>query len=286
MAESKNSVSASNVSILIITLNEEKNLRRAIESVSWSDDIVILDSYSTDSTKEIASRYQQVRIFERNFDDYASQRNYGLHSINYLHEWAFLLDADEVCPKELGNEIIQKTGDGNLELAAFIVRRRDFFQGKWMRCHYPVWIERLVRPDRVTFIGTVHEKLSYKGSCGRLQNDLVHFPFDNGIDNWIARHNQYSTAMAALERETVFKWAWNDLFSPDPLCRSKAHKKLYHLLPGRWVIYFIHRYFIKGGILDGVSGFHFVMLETFYHFSAVVKIREEQRKMVVQRSRR
>jgi glycosyltransferase involved in cell wall biosynthesis len=276
MSENKPLVSSPNVSILIITYNEEMNLRRSIESVAWSDDIVVLDSYSTDRTKDIALLYKHARIYERPFGDYSSQRNFGLHSISFFHDWVFILDADETCPPELGREIIERTGSAHADTAAFIVRRKDFFEGRWMRCHYPVWLERLVRPKSVSFYGKVHEQLSCTGSCERLHSDLHHFPLENGIEKWIARHNSYSTTMAEIEAETPSKRSWSGLFSFDPIRRRKAVKAIYQFFPGRWMIFFIHRYFVKGAILNGISGLHFVLLETFYHFSVSAKIREKR----------
>ena len=117
------------VSVLILTYNEEVNLVRCFASISWCDDIVVLDSYSTDRTESIA-RAAGTRFVQRAFDDYASQRNFGLSKIDYKHSWVLMLDADEVVPSELKDEIERtlKSCDANVSL--FRMRRIDYFMGR------------------------------------------------------------------------------------------------------------------------------------------------------------
>jgi glycosyltransferase involved in cell wall biosynthesis len=262
-----------NVSVLIITLNEEHLVGRAISSVLWSNDIVIVDSFSSDRTKEVALGYPHVRLFEKTFEDYSSQRNFGLHEIEYRNKWVFLLDADEICTPALVHEMIDCAANEDLKQPVFLIRRKDFFMNRWMRCHHPTWLERLVRPNQVTFLGSVHERLSYSGIAGKLTGYIYHYPFDNGIEHWIARHNRYTTLSAALETAGTVKWGIRDLLSRDPLRRWRCIKEIYQKLPWRYLIYFFYRYIIKRGFLDGICGLHFVLLETFYHFTAVAKIR-------------
>src|SRR5262245_59816290 len=95
------------VSVLILTLDEEVNLAGCLDSVAWSDDVVVLDSFSRDGTVDIA-RARGVRLFQRQFDNYANQRNYGLRDITYKHEWVLMLDADERVPPELREEIAER----------------------------------------------------------------------------------------------------------------------------------------------------------------------------------
>ena len=93
-----------NISVLILTLNEEKNLANCLESLRWCDDVVVLDSFSIDNTKTIAQKYG-AGFFQRKFDNYANQRNYGLSDIVYKHPWILMVDADEIVPPELVHEI-------------------------------------------------------------------------------------------------------------------------------------------------------------------------------------
>lgn len=270
-----------NISILILTFNEARNLKQLLSSLGWCDDVVVLDSFSTDDTRSVATSFQNVRWYEHRFNDYSSQRNYGLHSVDYKHDWVLMLDADEICPLPLAQEISQKTQNVLPCMDVFLVKRKDFFQGKWMRCHYPVWFERVVRPANVSFKGMVHEKLDYQGNSSRLQNDLHHFPFANGIDRWIERHNQYSTQMALDEAHPEKIPPLRELLSHDPIQRNRVIKAVYVRFPGRWMFYFLHRYFVKGAIFDGLAGLEFVLLETWYHFSVVAKIREIRRGAVL-----
>lgn len=270
------------ISILILACNEELNLKRLLTSLEWCDDVVVLDSFSTDNTRPVATSFSNVRWFEHRFSDYASQRNYGLHEVEYKHNWLLMLDADEICPLPLAQEIEKKTQNATPGTDVFLVRRKDFFRGKFMRCHYPVWFERVVIPAKVSFDGLVHEKLVYQGHSCRLQNDLYHYPFANGIGRWIERHNQYSTQMAIGETFPDDLPPLRKLLSNDPIQRNKFIKVMYQKIPGRWLFYFIHRYFVKGAVLDGLAGLDFVLLETFYHFSVVAKIREIRRRNVTE----
>src|SRR5262245_40364755 len=113
------------VSVLILTLDEEVNLAGCLDSVAWCDDVVVLDSFSRDGTVDIA-RARGVRLFQRQFDNYANQRNYGLRDLSYKHEWVLMLDADERVPHELREEIEQRTRDAPASIAMFRMRRRDF----------------------------------------------------------------------------------------------------------------------------------------------------------------
>ena len=92
------------ISILILTLNEEKNLPACLEAIAWCDDIVVLDSFSTDGTVEIAKKFG-VRVYQRQFDNFAGQRNFALTNFDFRHEWVFHLDADEIITDELKSEM-------------------------------------------------------------------------------------------------------------------------------------------------------------------------------------
>jgi Glycosyltransferases involved in cell wall biogenesis len=89
---------------LILTFNEEKNLPACLKAIAWCDDIIVLDSFSTDRTVEIAKKYG-VDVYQRRFDNFSSQRNYALANLKFRHEWVFHLDADEIITDELKSEI-------------------------------------------------------------------------------------------------------------------------------------------------------------------------------------
>ncbi|MBU0762131.1 MAG: glycosyltransferase family 2 protein [Candidatus Altiarchaeota archaeon] len=251
------------VSVLLITLNEEENISKCLDSVAWSDDIVVVDSYSTDNTEKIARSFKQVRFYRRKFDDYSSQRNYGLHEIKYKNEMVLILDADEVCSGGLMEEI------KNLEesdLPVYFIRRRNFFNGRWMKHNttYPVWFGRLVNPKEVSFERIVNERLCFTGKEGYLKNHIDHFPFSKGLDVWIKRQNRYSSMEAEILTKSNERVRLEGLLSKNPVKRRKTQKDIMSRLPGRWIIYLLYNFFIKLCFIDGIDGVYYVLLRAFH----------------------
>jgi len=268
------SLTQAGVSVSIITRNEESSLKRCLDSVSWSGDIVVLDSYSTDLTESIANGFPGVRFLQRKFDDYSSQRNHALHEVDYHNSWVFIIDADEVCPADLKEEILRTAASADQEAVVFHMRRKDFFLDRWMRhtTMYPVWFERLVRPKRVRYTGIFNEHLAWEGKEGFLKHHLHHFPFDKGLAFWIDRHNRYSTLQA---QENIEKsrdpLVLRALFCRNPLQRRAEMKKLYAKIPSKWFLYLLYNFFVKGCFLDGIKGIKFVLLRSYYEYMVDLK---------------
>jgi glycosyltransferase involved in cell wall biosynthesis len=264
------------VSSLILTLNEERNLSNCLSSLSWCKDIVVLDSYSSDSTEQIA-RDAGVRFFQRSFDDYANQRNFGLNQINYKYPWVLMVDADEVVPKSLADEINRVVNLSDKKIDLYYMRRKDFFIGKWLRrsSGYPTWFGRLVRIGEVVVQRPINEEYYTKGRKGFLKEHLLHYPFNNGFRRWIDKHNLYSTMEAKLlVNEKEKKIRSMDFFSKDPAIRRKTLKSLVYRLPGRPVFIFFALFLIRGGFLDGRAGFIFSLLKAYYEFIIDCKVKE------------
>ena len=141
---------AGNCSVFIQTLNEEKNLPRCLECFHWSDDIVVLDSYSSDRTGEVAKAHG-ARWVQHEYRGRAEHQNWAMQNIEFKYPWVYYSDADEVVPQELADEIVYITSDSGRPEAAFRGRRRDHFMGRWIRhsSQYPVWFVRLFRPSRL-----------------------------------------------------------------------------------------------------------------------------------------
>jgi glycosyltransferase involved in cell wall biosynthesis len=254
-------------SVLILTLNEEVNLPHALKSAApYTDDIVILDSLSRDDTVHIA-RESGARVFSREFDNYAAQRNAGL-ALDYRHDWVLMLDADEMVTPELVDEIIRAISAADDTYSMFRMRRKDIFLGRWIRrsSGYPTWFGRLVRPGRVTVRRTINEEYFTDGRVGWLREHLVHHPFRRGIEHWVDRHNAYSTLEA---RELVFGRGGAPsahIFSRDAVERRRALKRLAFRLPFRPLLVFLYLYVFRLGILDGVAGWYFCRLRATYEF--------------------
>src|SRR5262249_31057996 len=154
---------------------EEVNLPYCLESLKWCDDIVIVDSFSTDQTAAIAQA-TGARFVQHKFTGFGDQRNWSLTQIPLKHSWALILDADERVPRELAEELAERAKAPADEIAAFRVRRRFHLWGKWLRHSslYPTWLVRLVRVGRVRYVNRGHaETQVVDGRVESLEHDLI-----------------------------------------------------------------------------------------------------------------
>ena len=266
------------ISILILTLNEEQNLPACLESVKWSDDIVVFDSFSTDLTVEIA-KAAGVRVIRRTFDNYGAQRSAALNEVDYKHPWLLMVDADERCTPELSREIEEKLKHPELDMALYRIRRKDYFMGRWLRhsSGYPTWFGRLMRVGHVRIERTINEEYHTNGGVGFLQAHLAHYPFNKGFSTWLEKHNRYSTMEAELLEEGGRKaHALSEIWHKDPTVRRKLIKSYAYRLPGRPLIMFLSLYLFRGGILEGRAGFIYCALRSFYEFMINCKAEENR----------
>lgn len=269
-------MSMTGISVLILTLNEEVNLPLCLGSLAWCDDVVILDSYSTDRTQEIAEA-AGVRFIQRTFDNYASQRNYGLNEVEYKNSWVFMVDADELIPDDLVKELRSIIKKGNDDINLYRLRRKDFFLGKWIKhsSGYPTWFGRLLKVGHVRVERAINEEYVTDGKIGLLDSHLYHYPFNKGFSAWLDKHNRYSTMEAELMLNGgLATTKLGALFDRDPAVRRKVVKAIVYRMPGRPIFIFIAFYFIRFGFLDGRAGLTFCLLRTFYEFMIDCKIKE------------
>ena len=267
------------VSVLIMTLNEELNLRECLESVSWSDDIVVFDSFSSDRTIELA-KDAGTRVMQRKFDNYACQRNAAMTEVEYKHPWVLIVDADERWPSEIFSEIQQILSNGH-EASLYHFLRKDMFMGRWLKrsSGYPTWSGRLVKLGEVTVKREINEEYCTDGTKGYLKSHFVHYPFNKGVAFWLERHNHYSTTEAeVLVREKKNRLNVRDLFSFDPTVRRKALKQLAYRLPFRPFLVFCYLYFLRMGFLDGIPGFTYCRLRAMYEYMIDLKVKELRRR--------
>lgn len=265
------------ISVVILTLNEELNLPRCLEAISWCDDVLIVDSFSSDATLKIAAKHG-ARVVQRAFDSFAGQRNFAVEHCELKHEWIFHLDADEVMTPDLSAEILGCIAA--TEKDGYRVSSKLMFQGKFLRHAglFPWYQVRLGRRDKLRFTQAGHgqrERLA-SNTIGTLKNSLLHFPFEKGLDDWIEKHNRYSTAEA---RQNVYGYADDDVrildfFSIATDRRRRAAKKVLSRLPCRATIRFIYMYLFRGGILEGKAGFTYCRLLAWYERLIVLKERE------------
>lgn len=266
-------------SILILSRNEEVNIEACLRCLSFSDDIVVLDSCSTDRTVEFASKFPNVRVIQREFDTEYKQRNYGLHDIEYKHEWLYICDADERVAQELIDEITDVINNPKTTHAAFRLRYKNMYMGKWIKhaTSYPVWLIRLVRPKLTTYEmrqTNVHPIVD--GTVGELHGHFIHYSFNSGLRRWFEKHNYYSDqeSLEGVEVRGGSKPTWKEMRDPDPMKRRRAVKNYSFFLKGRAFWRFMYGYIFRGGILDGIAGFHYCAMISMYEYWIELKVKE------------
>ena len=265
------------ISIYILTYNEEIDIAACIESAMLSDDVIVVDSLSSDRTIEIANRYP-VRIVQHKFESHGQQRTWMLQSVPAKHDWVYILEADERMTPELFQECLQATH--SQEYIGYYVAERVMFLGSWIRrsTQYPRYQMRLFRKDKVWFTDYGHtEREVCNGATSFLQETYPHYTCSKGLSRWIEKHNRYSTdeAKETLRQLQQGNVNWQDLFfGQSEVERRRALKDLSLRLPFRPLIRFIYMYFLLGGILDGRAGFAWCTLQAFYEYLIMLKVWE------------
>ena len=265
------------ISVLILTRNEQQDLPACLASVAWSDDIHVFDSFSTDSTIDIATS-AGAQVHQRVFDDYAAHRNAALRGISFKHPWLFLLDADERLTSELSQEMLRAVASAPESTSGYRLRRRDFLFGTWLKHAQisPFYI-RLVRPERAHYTRAVNEVLEVDGFIASLTAALDHFPFSKGIAHWVTKHNLYSTMEAELihRQQGLRDPSINTALTHSDFHQRRLHQKaIFYRLPGRPMLKFLYMTLIRGAILDGRAGLTYAALQSFYEYLIVLKTKE------------
>jgi glycosyltransferase involved in cell wall biosynthesis len=261
-------------SVLILTLNEERDLPLCLASVRACADVVVLDSGSTDRTLEIA-RAAGARVFTRPFDDFAGQRNYGQGSIAFRHPWVFHLDADEQLTPALAAAC--HAASAREDVDGFLVAPKMIFHGRWIpHCtDYPAYQARFVRAPEFRFIQVGHGQREAPGMrLDRLPENYLHDLSSGGDEEWLARHRRYARAEAAQHVAATKNIPWRELFATAPLRRRRALKQFSYALPARPTLRFIYQYVLRGGFLDGRPGLHYCRLLARYEQFSVEEIRQ------------
>ncbi|PMB38418.1 glycosyltransferase [Fischerella thermalis CCMEE 5205] len=264
-------------SIYILTYNEELDIAACIESAMLSDDIIVVDSCSSDRTVEIASSYP-VRVVQHAFESHGRQRTWMLENIPPKHEWVYILEADERMTPELFAECNQALQ--NPSYIGYYVAERVIFMDTWIRhsTQYPRYQLRLFRHGKVWFTDYGHtEREVCDGATSFLKQTYPHYTCSKGLSRWIEKHNRYSTdeAKETLHQLENGKILWWDLFfGKSEVERRRALKDLSLRLPARPLLRFIYMYFLLGGCLDGRAGLAWCSLQTFYEYLILLKIWE------------
>jgi glycosyltransferase involved in cell wall biosynthesis len=271
------------VSVLIPTLDEQRNLADCLASVAWSDDVVVVDSGSRDGTAEIARR-AGARVVDFRWDGHwPKKKGWALANVGWRHPWLLLLDADERVPPGLAAEL--QSAAAADEHAGFLIDRRFHFMGRWIRhCGYsPSWnlrlvlwadahFEQLVDGDTGSGDNEVHEHLLVGGSVGRLRGALDHYAWPD-VATFVEKHNRYSSWEAAVE---VRGGAGGELAGP--LARRRRLRRLARRMPFRPTARFLYSFVLRAGFLDGYPGYALCRLLAGYELQSVLKARELRRR--------
>ncbi|HQY05233.1 MAG TPA: glycosyltransferase family 2 protein [Lacunisphaera sp.] len=276
------------ISVLIPVKNEAANLAACLASVAWCDEVVVIDSGSTDGTPDIA-RLGGARVVDFKWDGkFPKKKNWALANIPWKNEWVFILDADErVTP---GLQAALRAALIRPQHPGYYVNRRFWFLDGWLNhCGYfPSWNLRFFRhalgryeqPAGGAGAGAgdneVHEHVALHGPAGYLDGEMAHYAFPD-IATWVEKHNRYSNWEARLQVAAQSGAASGDADLDAGLARKRRLRRLAWSLPGRPTLRFLYHYVWRAGFLDGYRGLVFCRLMAWYEFLCATKARELQR---------
>jgi len=241
------------ISAVIICKDEGKNIQRCLKSIAFVDEIVVVDSGSTDRTVEICKKFTN-RVFYHPWAGYVKQKNYALAKAK--HEWTLSLDADEEVSPKLKESILNALQNNGGEYSGYRVNRHVFYLGRWINhCWYPEYKIRLFKKSKGRWVGkNLHERVELDGKYCDLSGDLNHFTYQN-ISQHLRTIDSFSSIAAREKFEegksvTLFNFFLNPLFQ------------------------FFKLYIVKRGFLDGMPGFIISVLSSYYTFLKYVKLWE------------
>lgn len=269
------------VSVVILTYNEEPNLADCLRSCAWCDDVHVVDSGSSDRTAEIA-RAMGAQLHVHPFTSFGEQRNWAIDHIGHRHDWVFHLDADERFTPELVAEMRRVLARGPRE-AGFYVPHKMMFMGRWLRHAeggYPIYQMRLFHRERMRFRDYGHGQREHtSGKVGLLSKPYLHYNFSKGLEDWIDKHNRYSTleAREAFEAQRHARDAGDSPFGNAVERRRFFKARIYPKLPGKWLGRFVWMYVLRLGFLDGLAGLQYCLLVSTYDLFTSLKLAELRR---------
>ena len=273
------------VSVLVPVKNEAENLRRCLPALDWADEVIVVDSGSTDETVAVAEAHGAEVVQFRFNGVYPKKKNWSLENLPFRNEWVLIVDADEVVVPELADEIIRRTAAD--EADGFYLNMKYYFLGRRIKhCGYAeAWNLRLfkhrlgryekmpVTPGVKTGDNEAHEHVELDGKTLRLVHELDHHAYPT-IAAWVEKHNRY----AVWEAEMYERFLREPVpASIGPGKRFKRRlKKVYLRLPMRPLVRFLYAYVFRLGFLDGTPGLVFCTLLAFYDFLAWANVYEKK----------
>jgi len=260
-------------SVIILTFNEEENIRRCLDSINdFTDDIIIVDSFSTDATLKICEEYK-CRVFQHAFTNHGLQSNWTLDNVPLERPWILRLDADEVLPDKLKQELRELTATCGPEVTGIYLNRRMYFMNRWLKHGglYPHYILRAFRKKAGRYENKTEEHFVLTvGRAIYAKNDFLEDNRQNTLKYWLKKHDALSDGEikdTLLETQDPNQDLKESLFG-NKVARTRWFKtNVYARSPlfVRAFLYFIYRYVIRLGFLDGVPGLIFHVLQGFWY---------------------
>ena len=247
------------LSVILITKNEAAHIRACLESVAWADEIVVVDSGSSDDTVAIAREFT-LHVYVHDWPGFGAQKNRALGYAT--NEWVFSIDADERVTPELRAAIEAVLRKGDDTCSAYRVSRLSSYCGRFMRHSgwHPDPVVRLFKRDAAHFSDDlVHERLLVEGQVGQLDGELLHYAFDN-LEEVLHKVNRYSSAGAVMLQQ-----------------RGRNASLSGAVLRGLWS--FLRTYILRGGFLDGREGFMLAASNaegTYYRYLKLMLLNEKK----------
>ena len=259
---------------VVLTLNEEQNLARALRSLAWCDELLVVDSGSTDRTHEVSQHCgaQFVQHIQTPPFLITDQRNWALNYAGLTSDWVLFIDADEEVSPGLAASV--RSCINSIEaFDAYELTPRYWFLGKWLKRTqgYPNWHPRLLKRGCVHFRGGVWESFSESARVGRLSYPYEHYAFCKGLDDWLERHRRY----ANWDAQQIVDYLSSRLSSS---ISTQRFRSLRLLMSRFWFLRppmrFIQKYILQFGFLEGWQALLFSAMMFFYDLMAVIKVIE------------
>lgn len=264
-----------NLSVIILCENEQAMLPQCLASITWCDDIHVVDSGSIDRTVELAQE-AGAKTYHRAFTSFGDQRNWALGHCDIQHDWILFLDADERSTDAFAAALDNHIRDAADDVAGFCICWRLMLYGRWLKFSgdYPNWQFRIARRGRARFIDVGHGQKEgpLDGRLEYIREPIIHEAFARGWSAWYQRHDRYSDIEAALrlrERGTL-----GGVFRAERTKRNAALKLLLTRVPGWPVLRFVISYFLKLGFLDGWPGLIICLNWAWYEYTIKLKMSE------------
>lgn len=265
------------ISAIILTLNEAEDLPNCLEALDWTDQNFVLDSGSTDETCEIALR-MGADLYKNKFMGFGQQRCWAIDNIPVKSDWILFIDADEVCTPKFSSAVLDAIQNSKNDTAGFYCCWKLMLYGKWLKLtdSFPRWQFRILKKGKARYRDAGHamKESDVQGKLGYIKEPYLHYAFSKGWTFWFNRHNKYSTLEAKERLQTNFKP--QDMLSKDQSIRKEAIKQYMSKIPGWPILRFIHSFFFKGGILEGIPGLLYSVNISIYEYMIQLKMLESK----------